>query len=989
MQARIYEYLKSNPHVEILVTKDEKEAKLASDCAKFLKLHSYILPDFRASFGDDLRPYKDELLQINNALSAFYADPSTQKILIAPFRTLVHPLPKASLFLQETLAFGESINLNAFKAKLLHWGYTFVEIVEERGEASFRGDIIDFYPINAPYPVRISLFDDEIESIRAFACETQKSEKEELESIAFIPALFGLSAQEYEKLALDVERLQSDSFIQDIGSLGFWCLDNLAEDYLSHFQTLFVSDLSHEIEDFFSFSQNHQKKEQLLSITKVPEPDSYKDLEVADISALVNYHKDKKITIIARNEGLAKQSGITADVKVNYLYEDFILNLLSEDEIIISLNKEGRKKRRKRSNIVLDDLKTGDYVVHENYGIGIFKGLTNTKVLGVVRDFVEIAYQGDDRLLIPVENLTLIDRYISEGGHLAVVDKLGKSSFIKMKEKTRVKLFEIAGQIIEIAASRELTKAVNIDACENEISFFQNDAGFVYTDDQAKSIDEIFDDLKSGKVMDRLLSGDVGFGKTEVAMNAIFACVKSGYQAAFIAPTTLLTSQHFKSLKERFVKYGISVAKLDRFTTAKEKAQTLKGLKEGTIDVCIGTHALFGVVFNNLTLLILDEEHKFGVKQKEKLKALKENLHVLSMSATPIPRSLNMALSSIKQYSQLLTPPSEREDVRTFVKEFNEKLLKEIVLREMRRGGQIFYVHNRIASIEEKQRELKEILPDAKILVLHSKISAAVTEKEIMAFENKAYDILLSTSIIESGIHIPNVNTIIVENADRFGMADLHQLRGRVGRSSRVGYCYFLVENKDKITDTSKKRLMALESNSFLGSGSVLAYHDLEIRGGGNLIGEAQSGHIKNIGYSLYLKMLEDALSTLLNEKKVQKKEVEIKLAVSAYLNSDFVGEDRIRLELYRRLSGCESANEVYEIEEEMIDRFGKLDLLTKSFLEIIVIKILAADKGVKQISSYQQNITIVYDESKKEYLKAPSKDDDDIINTTLAYLRK
>ncbi len=988
MQATIYEYLKSKPNIEILVTKDDKEAKIATHCATYLGLKSYTLPDFRASFGDDLRPYKEELFEINCTLNDYWMN-QKKSLLITPFRTIIHNLPQKSLFKKFSIEFGDTLDLSDFKHKLLHWGYTFVEIVQERGEVSFRGDIIDLFVIDSSKPVRISLFDNEIESIRWFETQTQKSQKDELESISIIPAFFALDETLYKSFQERVERLNSDSFTKDISSLGFWCLDEFGEDYLSLKSAICTSNLSNEIEDFFSFSENREKKEQLLEIPIIDEPKVYKDIEVVDLDALVNFHKDKKITLIASNEGLAKQSGIKGDIKINYIYNDLIVNILSDSELIVSLNKEIRKRRVKRGNIVLDDLKVNDYVVHENYGIGIFKGLTNTKVLGVVRDFVEIAYQGDDRLLIPVENLTLIDRYISDGGHLAIVDKLGKSSFIKMKNKTKIKLFEIAKEIIEIAASRELIKAVKIDSSYDELKLFQNDAGFVYTDDQERSIKEIFSDLKNGKVMDRLLSGDVGFGKTEVAMNAIFACVKSGYQAAFLAPTTLLTSQHLKSLKERFDKYNISVVKLDRFTTTREKSQILKGLKDGTIDVCIGTHSLFGVEFNNLSLIVLDEEHKFGVKQKEKLKALKENLHVLSMSATPIPRSLNMALSSIKQYSQLLTPPSEREDIRTFVKEFDEKLLKEITLREIRRGGQIFYVHNRIASIDEKKKELQEILPNAKILVLHSKISAAVTEKEIMAFENKEYDILISTTIIESGIHIPNVNTIIVENADRFGMADLHQLRGRVGRGGRVGYCYFLVQNRDSISESSKKRLMALESNSFLGSGAVLAYHDLEIRGGGNLIGEAQSGHIKNIGYSLYLKMLEDALNVLLNQSKTEKKEVEIKLAVSAYLNSDLVGEDRIRLELYRRLSQCESVNEVYEIEEEMIDRFGKLDELSKSFLEIIVIKILSASKDIKMVTSYGQNITIVYNDEKKEYLKAPSRDDDDIIETTLKFLRK
>lgn len=568
-----------------------------------------------------------------------------------------------------------------------------------------------------------------------------------------------------------------------------------------------------------------------------------------------------------------------------------------------------------------------------------------------------------------------------------MVDKLGKGSFQKLKAKTREKLFEIASQITATAAKREMIQSTILHKNE-KVYEFQSDSGFDYTEDQIKSVQSIFEDCNSGKMMDRLLSGDVGFGKTEVAMNAMFLSAINGYQTIMLAPTTLLSSQHYKSLYERFKKYDIRVEKLDRFTTTKQKSKILADLKSGTLKVCVGTHSLLGVELNNPALIVVDEEHKFGVKQKEKLKDLRENIHILSMSATPIPRSLNMALSSIKQYSQLLTPPSDRQDLRTFVKEYEEKLLKEVITRELRRGGQIFFVHNRIASIDTKKKELESLLPNLRILTLHSKINATTTEKEMLKFENKEYDVLVSTSIIESGIHMPNVNTIIIDGADNFGIADLHQMRGRVGRGKRQGYCYFLVKNKETLSEQSRKRLIALESNSYLGSGSVLAYDDLEIRGGGNLIGEAQSGHIKNIGYSLYLKMLEDAINELLNNTPVKKKEVDIKLSISAYLNSDYITEDRVRLELYRRLSQCSSINEVLEIEEEIGDRFGKLDIYSKQFLDLITMKILCAKVSIVSISNYGQNITLKDEKDQKELIKSPSKDDDDVIATVLAHLR-
>ncbi|MGB5964552.1 MAG: DEAD/DEAH box helicase, partial [Sulfurimonadaceae bacterium] len=528
-----------------------------------------------------------------------------------------------------------------------------------------------------------------------------------------------------------------------------------------------------------------------------------------------------------------------------------ILNIISDTEIVISLNKPVAKRRRRKSSIILDDLKKGDYVVHEDYGVGIFEGIEQAEILGGVKDFVTIKYQGDDKVLLPVENLETIDRYMAGGGSLPVLDKLGKGSFGRLKEKVKKRLFEIASEIINTAASRALIKAPIISVDKEEVKNFQKIAGFEYTADQTQSIQEILDEIGSGHIMDRLLSGDVGFGKTEVAMNAIFATTKAGFQSALIVPTTLLSAQHFHSLEERFNDLGIRVAKLDRFSTPKAKKATLQGLKEGRIDTVVGTHALFGAEFKNLGLVIIDEEHKFGVKQKEKLKQLYEEVHLLSMSATPIPRSLNQALSSIKTMSQLLTPPSERQGVRTFVKAHDEKLTKEVILRELRRGGQVFYVFNNIKMMPIKEGQLKKLLPELRILMLHSQVSAADTEKALLDFQDGKYDVMLATSIIESGIHMPQVNTMLIDGADRFGIADLHQLRGRVGRGHTEGFAYFIVDNRDNLTDEAKKRLIALESNSFLGSGSILAFHDLEIRGGGNLVGDAQSGHIKNIGYSL------------------------------------------------------------------------------------------------------------------------------------------
>lgn len=984
MQAECYEFFKEN-NTEILVCSDDNEAFYIDQALQFLGKKTFVLPDFRAVFGEDLRAYNQELTEIFMVLSSYYNE-NAKKILISPIRTILNPLPKAKHFDSIKLSFADEVDLNLLKETLKNWGYSFVDVVETHAEVSFRGDVFDIFAPNFKKPIRVSLFDTEIESIREFDCQSQRSEKEELESFSINPVFFALNKTQALEIEQKIQNISSDAFVKDIESLGFWAMSEEMENLLLRSDFRCTSLVENELKIL------QEERDINIKFKFLPLATKYKDLQTSgDINTIAQLNKNKQITIIARNETLLKQANLEIP-NLHIKESPLIVNLISNDKIIISLNKKQTKRKKARASILLDELKIGDYVVHEEYGIGIFKGLEKTKILGSVRDFVSIFYQNEDKLLLPVENLSIIDRFIADSGSIAVLDKLGKGSFVKLKEKVKMKLFEIANAIIEMAAIRELSNAIVIKSDFKEIAEFVQNAGFIYTKDQEKAISEIFDELNSGKIMDRLLSGDVGFGKTEVAMNAILATIKSGFQALFIAPTTLLSAQHFKTLNERLSKFDIKVARLDRFCDTKTKSRVLKELNDGKIDICVGTHALLGVKCKKLALLIIDEEHKFGVKQKEKLKELSQDIHLLSMSATPIPRSLNMALSKVKTYSSLLTPPLDREDVRTFVKQYDEKLVKEVISREIRRNGQIFYVYNKIATIEQKAKEIKKILPSLRVLILHSKVAQSVSEKEMMKFEAKEYDLLLCTSIIESGIHLPNVNTIIIEEANNFGMADLHQLRGRVGRAKRQGYCYFLVKDDENLSEQAKKRLIALESNSFLGSGSVLAYHDLEIRGGGNLIGAEQSGHIKQIGYSLYIKMLEDAINELAGTKTNLtnlEKNVDIKLSINAYLSSEYVGEDRVRLELYRRLSKCKNTHEILEIELEMNDRFGKLDTPTKQFLELITIKVLSMEQNIKLVSNYAQNITIIKQNNEKISLKSRSKDDDDIIDEVLRFLRK
>lgn len=976
MQANFFEYLQGSNIAQLVLCEDDKETFLLSQVALFKGLKTFVLPDFRAEFGDDLRAFSKELFELCKVLNAYHKEKDV-KILISPLSTILKKLPGQKHLKSYNLSKKNAFDLSEFKNELIKLGYEFVDMVQDKGEVSIRGEIIDIFCINEELPTRVLLFGDELESIRKFDPMNQKSFPKEYEELEICPFLTYFSEENYENFKDKLENFNSDVLINDINSLGFWCID----DFCDYLELDFIS--------IKKFNQEEWDKDiSKINAKIIPQASIYKDLKSSYNKDFFSLHQNKQITILAKNEALFKALELENTQNISFQKSDLILNLISNQELIISLNHKEKQKYKRKANLIIDELKIGDFIVHEDYGVGKFLGLEMISISGAKKEFVAIEYQNSDKLLLPVENLYMIDKYLGVSGGIPLLDRLGKMTFIRLKERLKTKLLAIASEIVIMAAKRALIKPKEIKIDYADQAYFVSKAGFSYTQDQNKACEEILNDFENGKVMDRLLSGDVGFGKTEVAMNAIYPVVKSGFCAFFFAPTTLLSHQHYKSLKKRFEPFDIEVFKLDRFTSAKEKKTLMLNLEQNKPCVVIGTHALLNVECENLALVIIDEEHKFGVKQKEKLKELTQNSHLLSMSATPIPRSLNQALSSIKSYSVLQTPPEDRLDVRTFVKENDDALLKEAITRELRRGGQIFYIHNHIASIEQCKKHLLDLFKNLRILILHSKIDAKIQEEEMLKFENKEYDLLLSTSIVESGIDLPNANTMIVERSDRFGMADLHQLRGRVGRSDRQGYCYFLVENKEELTQDALKRLISLESNSYLGAGSVLAYHDLEIRGGGNLLGIDQSGHIEQIGLSLYLKMLEDELNALTKKESFEEKKIDLKLTINAFLNSELIDEDRLRLELYRRLSKCKNIDEVYEIEGEIEDRFGKLDLYTKQFLMLIIIKILALGK-FKTISNFEQNIQFVKINDEKEFIKARSKDDDDIIEAVLTHLRK
>lgn len=990
IQSSLYRALNKGFDYQILACKDFKESRLAKEVISYFKPNTkaILFPEFRAKKNDDLRSFFEEFLQLLGGLREFYQalENKQEVIIIAPISALLHPLPKKELLESFKITLLEKYNLKDLKDKLFYYGYEILDLVEVEGEASFRGDIVDIYAPNSK-AYRLSFFDAECESIKELDPTTQMSLKEDLLEIEIPPTLFSLDEPSYKDLKTKVEQSPLNSFSKDLTSFGLWFLGEKANDLLHAYKSVISPRALEEIQELASLNELDGERFKFLKVLENAQ--GYEDLEIHAhaLEDFIALHSNHKITLLAPNKTILDNVlGALEKSSMECVIAPFVLNFKTPDGIFISLNSFERKKKRQKSKLALNELNAGEWVVHDDYGVGVFSQLVQHSVLGSKRDFLEIAYLGEDKLLLPVENLHLIARYVAQSDSVPAKDRLGKGSFLKLKAKVRTKLLEIASKIIELAAERNLILGKKMDVHLAELEIFKSHAGFEYTSDQEKAIAEISKDLSSKRVMDRLLSGDVGFGKTEVAMHAIFCAFLNGFQSVLVVPTTLLAHQHFETLRVRFENFGVKVARLDRY--ASEKNKLLKAVELGQVDVLIGTHAILGAKFKNLGLVVVDEEHKFGVKQKEALKELSKSVHFLSMSATPIPRTLNMALSQIKGISSLKTPPTDRKPSRTFLKEKNDELLKEIIYRELRRNGQIFYIHNHIASISKVKTKLENLIPKLKIAILHSQINANKSEEIMLEFAKGNYQVLLCTSIVESGIHLPNANTIIIDNAQNFGLADLHQLRGRVGRGKKEGFCYFLIEDQKNLNEQALKRLLALEKNSYLGSGESIAYHDLEIRGGGNLLGQDQSGHIKNIGYALYTRMLEDAIYELSGGKKRLEKSVEIQLGVSAFLNPELIASDSLRLDLYRRLSLCENVDEVGQIHEEIEDRFGKIDDLSAQFLQIITLKILANQLGIIKLSNFNQNITITYSDEKKESLKAPSKDDNDILETLLKHLR-
>ncbi len=660
------------------------------------------------------------------------------------------------------------------------------------------------------------------------------------------------------------------------------------------------------------------------------------------------------------NELIYDKEAHTPAICISDLPEGFTLRskmlwVISENEIFGEKHKNIEPSKQQDAFLNLfKELKLNDYVVHSKHGVGIYRGLFKMEIDGIESDYFQIEYSGHDLLLLPVHRLSSVQRYIAQGGHKAVLDKLGGATWNKKRSRAKKATMDIAHKLIKLQSERALNKGYSFSPPDEIFYRFESEFEFEETNDQLKAINDVMSDMESPKAMDRLVCGDVGFGKTEVAIRAAFKAVKDGKQVAVLAPTTVLSFQHFRIFQKRFQDYPVNIELLTRFKTTKEQKQALSKLEAGKVDIIIGTHRLISrdIKFKDLGLLIVDEEHRFGVQQKERIKEISKNVDAITMTATPIPRTLNMALVGLKDISIITTPPVNRLPIKTFVSKFSSKLIRKAVMYELKRGGQVFFLHNRIQDLEEIHKKLKEIVPEANITVAHGQMGSKDLEEKMISFYNREADVLLSTSIIESGIDIPNANTIIINRADMFGLSQLYQIRGRVGRSPSRAFCYLLVPSNFMIGKSAMERIKTLQRFTELGSGFNIASYDLEFRGAGEILGSSQSGFIEDIGLEEYLKLIQEAVDDLKGEEhRIEERiEPEISINIPAFIPEDYMSDVGQRLYFYKKLSNARSSSELLQIEEEIKDRYGDTPEELKNLLSLMEIKILLAPLNVSNI---------------------------------------
>ena len=859
---------------------------------------------------------------------------------------------------------GMEIQRIEIERRLQEMGYRMVSLVIEKGEYSKRGWIFDIFSSTSETPIRLELFGDEIESMKFFDIDTQKSTGN-LEESLILPAKEPPFGQSVFEITPDRRLFCSDSVNErnglpqdtiffsrysiedpghDAGLLSIKGLGILPEERKG------IDNLPHKIEGLrknnrVSFiSPSRGQAERLKDILR----DGGVVAPLIDKTALLDYEGDVSITIGELSSGIFLPGVL----------------ILTEKEIFGGRPGYRPIKKSKVSRLLtsLDDLRPGDFVVHKDHGIGRFHGLIRQSIEGIEEDLLLIDYE-DGRLYIPLQNISSIHKYHAEEGVIPKINRLGGKTWQKKKEKVRKRIHEMAEKLLALYAEREVHKGFSFSPDTELHREFDSFFPYEETPDQIEAIEDIKRDMESERPVERLICGDVGYGKTEVAMRATFKAVYDGKQVAVLVPTTILCEQHYRTFKMRFSAFPIRIDYLSRFKSKKDKQETIRALSKGDIDIIIGTHGLFDkdVSFYNLGLLIIDEEHRFGVRQKEKIKELKRGIDVLTLTATPIPRTLYMALSGIRDMSMIETPPEERLAVRSTVSIFNEALVAEAIKRELERRGQVFFLHNRVKDIREIAEYLSRLLPLAKIAVAHGQMPERELEKTMLKFYDGKIDVLVTTAIVGSGLDIPSANTIIINRADMMGLADLYQLRGRVGRSNVRAYSYFLIPGEKIITEEARRRLQAIQEMSYLGAGFRLAMKDLEIRGAGNLLGPEQSGHIHAVGFDLYTEMLEKAVAELKGLKVEEVFEPSISLRVNAFISEEYIDDITLRLSLYRKIASSKTDEALEALELEVEDRFGKPPYEVKSLLDIMRLKIMARELLIAEIKEMNGRVRLIF----------------------------
>ena len=1032
----------------VLVTYNEIQArKLYQDLKKLIK-QTYFFPKKEITSYDYVAQSKEIEYKRIDVLNKMYLAKQQKEpiIIVTTIEAVMQKMVAKDTLYQNVIDFevGKTYLLDGIKEKLVGLGYERSDLIENKGQFSIRGGIVDV-GLSEKIGVRIEFWGDEVDSIRFFQISSQRS-TEMLKEITIFPAheliVQDLSEavkniqEKYPEEIEDIELIKNGDYISKINKYFNEFYENQASflDYMSDEYLLLLDEKSkinqrktniiednnkliaslvekekfvpEAIENISKFEYNFEEKqiiylEQNDSIKNIQkyyfetrEINFYNlqlDLLLADI---VTYQKNKKkVVLLAGNEISAKKlCDILKENQINYKYEresenvkpgeiivtiggfssgfeNYDLNL-----IVISLqnNFEEHVKRKKKlsstfkdsEKIVFADLKPGDIVVHQTHGIGQFIGVNTITADGVTKDYIKIKYRNDDILYVPTNSLDSVRKYIGGGDNSSPrLNKLGGKEWSATTSKVKKNLEAVAKDLIELYAKRQKIKGFSFSPDTPWQKQFEDSFPYTETDDQLRCIQDVKKDMEKSQPMDRLLCGDVGYGKTEVAIRAAFKAVMDQKQVAYLVPTTILANQQYEEFKTRMQEFAINVELLNRFKTKKEQDEIIKKLKLGEVDVVVGTHRLLSedVNFKDLGLLIIDEEHRFGVKDKEKIKKLRTNIDVLTMTATPIPRTLHMSIVGVRDMSVIYEPPHNRKPVQTYVLEYDQEVITEAITKEIERDGQVFYLFNQVEGIEKKANEISMLVPEAKVGFAHGKMSGRELEEIMESFINHEINVLVCTTILESGIDIPNANTIIVENADRLGLAQLYQIRGRVGRSDKQAYAYITYKRDKLLSEVADKRLKAIKEFTEFGSGFKIAMRDLEIRGAGSMLGEMQHGHMEQVGYDTYCKLLDEVIKEMQGIEVVEEQDVQIDLAVSSYIPDNFIENSSQKIEIYQNIALCRTEEELQNVIDEVIDRYGRLPKELENLIDIARIKQLARKANILKIAQRENGIVFYF----------------------------